>query len=100
MALGALAIAHAILQWADLWTTYLALSNGGIEANPISAAILDSGGWAAYAAIKSAIAVVFIALAPAMRSFGRMEARFTGWMLGGFAVMMLFVVVNNARIAA
>lgn len=90
---------HAVLQMLDLATTFLALQAGGMEANPISRALIEGGGWWAYGGVKVFVALCFLALHPTLRAMARPEQRFITGTMVAFGAFMAFVVVNNALIA-
>ncbi len=91
--------ANAGLQLLDLLTTYLALSAGGAEANPISRAIIEGPGWGTYALLKGLVAAAFVALWPVTRWLTGAEARFALVSMAAFTAMMAFVVLNNVFVA-
>lgn len=89
---------QAVLQLLDLATTFLALQEGAVEANPVSRAMIEDGGWWVYGAVKVLLAAAFVAILPLTRDLRGGERRFVLASMGIFAALMLAVVVNNALI--
>ncbi len=96
-ALAFVVAAQAILQMLDLTTTYMALQDGAIEANPISRALIEQG-WGVYGAVKVALAAAFLLLLPLQRSLDARDRRIVMASMTIFAVLMGAVVANNAWI--
>lgn len=82
-----------VLQVVDVWTTWTALGGGGREGNPIAAAILLAGGFAALACVKLAMYL------NAVRAAGRLTSRGKfAWALNATCILSIIysvVVLSN-----
>lgn len=88
-----------VLQLGDFVSTYVALSAGGVEANPITRSVLEHHGWMGFFVMKCLAASAFVVLWPMMAWLSPKDARVTTIAMGIFAAIMALVVVNNAVVA-
>lgn len=84
-----LAILLLLLNVADVWTTHVILSNGGVEGNPLMAPLFENYGFIGPLLLKTAVSVTILALAV------RVESRRATLWIGSIVAAYIAVVAWN-----
>ncbi len=92
-----LLVLNALLQAADLWSTWAWVANGGSEYNFVSRWIMEQGGLGAWGAVKALVMAVFVgAIFWTFRQDEETQQQVELVALAGVA-WMTFVVQSNAQ---
>ncbi len=95
--LAGLLILNAVLQVADLWTTWVWVSAGGSEYNFVSRWIMEQGGLAAWGIVKMLVAAAFVATIYWVRGQDEETKKQVEIIALAGVAWMTFVIQSNAQ---